>query len=78
MTVERMPREVVTMAVTETTEAAAEHATTAAALYAVFGPEADELLARIEHAYATSLASWRGCVDREVGRFIRTRIGAGG
>lgn len=61
------------MTTTEITEMAADHAATVDALHAVFGDEAHTLVAKVEHRYRTTLASWRDCVDRVVAEHLRTR-----
>lgn len=57
----------------EATELHAERAATLDALVAVFGPEADALVAKVEHRYRTTLAPWRSCVDAVVASHLRTR-----
>jgi len=57
----------------EITELHEDHAAIVDALHAVFGPDADELVAKVEHRYNTTLGSWRDCVDRVVAEHVRTR-----
>ena len=62
--------------ITEADELATEHATTLAALHGAFGEDAHAMVARIDHRYRTTLASFRRCVDDEVASYMRTRYGA--
>lgn len=63
------------MAATEVLEATDTRATTAASLAVTFGPEADELLARIDYRYANTLETWERCVEQVVAGHVRSRYG---